>query len=170
MPALAVGHGTAWLKTVPSPRLGRQDPPAPPPSRRKSIPAPQLSSGSSRSSRSSDPRYPLRRPQIPIDRASPTAEPRPPAVSSPEASRTPATRASRNLIVVAGVREPLYGVFVVKNICWADHVFSSYRFSGLRSRLPRPAAVEKTIRGGARFRARSPRTTLYSVAPGGAVP
>jgi class 3 adenylate cyclase len=43
-----------------------------------------------------------------------TTEPNPPAVSSPEASPTPANRPCRNLVAAAGVREPLYGAFVVK--------------------------------------------------------
>jgi hypothetical protein len=36
-----------------------------------------------------------------------TTEPNPPAVSSPEASPTPANRPCRNLVAAAGVREPL---------------------------------------------------------------
>jgi hypothetical protein len=84
-------------------------------------------------------------------------------------SLRPRTMEGHLALYPAGVRQPLYGAFVVKNVCRAVHVFSSIRV-GLRIRFPRPAAVEMTIGGGARFRARSPRTTLYSVAPGGAVP
>ena len=107
MPTFAAGHGTARLKAAPSPQFGRQDPSAPSPSHRKPLPSPQLSSRSSRSSRSSDPRYPPRRPQIPIGRANRATEPRPPAVSPPEASRTPAIRVSGNQPSMASVREPL---------------------------------------------------------------
>ncbi len=59
------------------------------------------------------PRYPRRRRQIPIDRARGTTEPNPPAVSSPEASPTPANRPCRNLVAAAGVREPLTGADTV---------------------------------------------------------
>ncbi len=169
MPATNAGNDTARLKASQTSQSGRQDPPAPPQSRRKSTPPLSRLARASQSRRPRNARQPACRRQIPIDRTGRTAAPNPPAVSSPEACPTPADRARRTRLYPAGVRQPLYGAFVVKNVCRAVHVFLS-SLPGLRIRFPRPAAVEMTIRGEARFRARSPRTTLYSVAPGGAVP
>ncbi len=106
MPASDPGHGAARLKPTARPRLTRQDPPAPPPSRRDSTPPVSRPTGSSQSSRPRNARQPPRRRQIPIDQTARTAQPNPPAVSSPEACPTPAGRVRCNRLYPAGVRQP----------------------------------------------------------------
>ena len=61
---------------------------------------------SSRSSRPRNDRQTPCRRQIPIDRTARTAAPNPPAVSSPEASPTPADRVRGTGPATAGVRQP----------------------------------------------------------------
>ncbi len=92
MPTFAAGHDAALSDATPGPQSGQQGPRAPPQSRRQAIPPVAELARSSRSCRPHNARQPTRRRQIPIDRASPTAEPKPPAVSSPEACLTPAGR------------------------------------------------------------------------------
>jgi len=90
MPATNAGNDTARLKASPSSQSGQQDPPAPPQSRRKSTPPVSRLARASQSRRPRNARQLARQRQIPIDRTGRTAEPNPPAVSSPEACPTPA--------------------------------------------------------------------------------
>ncbi len=107
MPAPEPGHGGTRLNPIPGPRLTQPDPPAPLQGRRKSTPpvAPLATSLPSRRTRT-DRQPPCHR-QIPIDQTARTAAPNPPAVSSPEASPTPADRVRATGPATAGVREPL---------------------------------------------------------------
>ncbi len=106
MPAPDAGHGAAWLKPTPSPRFTQQDPPVPPQSRHDSALPVSRPARSSQSSKPRSARKPPCRRQIPIDQTGRTAEPDPPAVSSPEACTTPADRARRTRLYPAGVRQP----------------------------------------------------------------
>ncbi len=96
MPAPEPGHGGTRLKASPTPHLAQQDLPAPQQSRRKSTPPVSRPAESSQSTRSCNAGKPPCCRQIPIDRTGRTAAPNPPAVSSPEASPTPAARANGN--------------------------------------------------------------------------
>ncbi len=68
MPASGPGHGAVWLKAAASPQFDLQDPPAPPQSRRDTMPAVSWLARSSRSGRPRNARKPPCRRQIPIDR------------------------------------------------------------------------------------------------------
>ena len=96
MPTFAAGHGAAWLKAITSPQISQQDPPASSKSRRKSNPPLAPLARSSPPTRPHNARQPPCHRQIPIDRTTRSAAPNPPAVSSPEASPTPAARANGN--------------------------------------------------------------------------
>ncbi len=71
-----------------------------------------------------------------------------------KACPTPADRARRSRPATPGVRQPLYGAFVVKNVCRAVHIFSSSVFLafkvGFRAspRLISRAARAGTAKGG----------------------
>ncbi len=92
MPTFAAGHSLALFNALTSPRFTLPDPPAPPQSRRKSTPPVAPLDRSLASSRPCNARKPPGHRQIPIDRTARTAEYKRPAVSSPEACRTPAGR------------------------------------------------------------------------------
>ncbi len=106
MPAPESGHGAAWLKAAASPWFDPQDPPAPPQSRRDTMPTGLTAERILTIQQAGDDRQTPRRRQIPIDRTARTAAPNPPAGSSPEASRTPADRVRGTGPATAGVREP----------------------------------------------------------------
>ncbi len=106
MPAPEPGHGAAWLKAAASPWFDPQDPPAPPQSRRDTMPAGLTTDRILTIQQAGDDRQIPRRRQIPIDRTTRTAAPNPPAVSSSEASPTPAHRVRGTGPATAGVREP----------------------------------------------------------------
>jgi len=133
MPTFAAGHGLALFNALTSPRFTLPDPPAPPQSQRKSTPPVAPLDRSLASSRPCNARKPPGHRQIPIDRTARTAEPNPPAVSSPEACPTPADRARRRHPVTAGVRQPLTKPEVQRgprNVrCWG-HSGSRFRATG----------------------------------------
>ena len=102
MPTFAAGHDAALSDATPGPQSGQQDPRTSPQSRRQANPPVAGLARSSRSCRPHNARQPTRSRQIPIDRASPNAEPKPPAVSSPEACPTPAGRGHATHPTVSG--------------------------------------------------------------------
>ncbi len=132
-PGFAQAGGGTRPKPVPSPHLTQQDPAAPRQSRRKSIPPLAPRARSLPSSRPRNARKPTCHRQIPIDRTARTTEPDPPAVSSPEASRTPADRVRGTGPATAGVREPFTQAEVSdghENVCFWGESGSQFRVAG----------------------------------------
>jgi hypothetical protein len=97
MPTSTVGHADALPNATASPRNGQQDPRAAPQSRRKSTPPATHLVRAARSNRPGYARQLSCRRQIPIDQTGRKNEPKPSAVSSPEACPTPATRGKATL-------------------------------------------------------------------------
>ncbi len=73
MPAPESGHGAAWLKAAASPWFDPQDPPAPPQSRRDTMPTGLTAERILTIQQAGDDRQTPRRRQIPIDRTARTA-------------------------------------------------------------------------------------------------
>ncbi len=89
------------------------------------------------------PQPPCRR-QIPIDRTARTAEPDPPAVSSPEACPTPADRARGRHPATAGVRQP-FTEAEVPDLCIRRQELAggSYESSSRSALTPARSGVSK---------------------------
>ena len=108
MPVAAAGQGTARLKDIASPQIGQQDPSVPAKSRRQPTPPGSPLARSARSNRPRNAQQPACRRQIPIDRADPTTEPKPPRFPPLRlVRRLPIHAERRYYLATAGVRQPL---------------------------------------------------------------